>query len=99
MLTILSASEDKILLISLKVFPGTTTLTDSSALSIFIFLIAILWPSRPTTLNIPSLTSKSSPVIILLLSLGAVEKSVWLIVSLRVNCDIVMLFSLIIAGR
>mgnify|MGYP002913978798 CR=1 FL=1 len=41
-----------------------------------IFLIAILCPSRPTTLSTLSFTSNNSPVIILLLSLGDVQKIV-----------------------
>ena len=64
-----------------------------------IFLIAILCPSRPTTLSVPSLISKSSPVIILLLSLIAIEKIVWLITSFNWNCESVIILSLIIAGR
>ena len=59
----------------------------------------ILCPSRDTTLNISFLTSKSSPVMVLLFSLNAIENMVCLMISLRENWEMVMQSSFSIAGR
>ena len=97
--TSFSVSPERILLTSLKVFPGTTTLRSEYSLLRGIFRIAIRCPSRETTFRQLFLISKSSPVISLLFSLTAIEKMVCLIISFSVYWEIVSGSSFSIIGK
>ena len=74
--TTFSASPERILLISIRVFPGTTSFLSATLFFSGTLRMEILCPSSETTFRILSLISNNSPVISLLLSLSEIEKIV-----------------------
>ena len=85
-----SLSPFKILLISPKVLPGTMTFISLYCSFNATLRIDMRCPSRETSLSSLPVTSISSPVIILLLSFGEIEKIVWRMISFKVNWESVM---------
>ena len=81
----LSTSPDRILLTSIKVFPGTINFLSLTESFNSILRMDIRCPSKEMTLRILFFISNNSPVINLLLSVSAIEKIVCLITSFKVN--------------